>query len=67
MSVDILTMHMQEKKRLIMPISYSKMSVTYPVSRKKKHAGVFACISRCGIATKPLFTVQRVTVDSELY
>ena len=50
MSVDILTLHMQEKKWLIMPIGYSKMSVTYPVSRKKIQ-----------------FTVQKATVDSELY
>ena len=32
-----------------------------------KHSSVLACISPCGIAAKPLFTVQRATVDSELY
>lgn len=35
------------EKKLIVPISYSKMSVTYPVSRKMKHSSVLECISPC--------------------
>ena len=55
------------EKKLIVPVSYSKLTVTYPVARKMKHASVLACISPNGFVSKPLFTVQRYTVDSDLF
>ena len=55
------------ERQLIVPITYTNRTVTYPVTRKMSHSSVLAAISPCGIAAKPLFTVQRATVDSELY
>lgn len=55
------------EKKLIVPITYTKRTACYPVTRKMKNSSVLACISPNGYVAKPLFAVQRSTIDSDLY
>ena len=55
------------QKKLIVPRSCQLNTVLYPVSRNGSHASCLVAISPTGLSCKPLFTVPRVTVDSELY
>lgn len=55
------------QKKLIVPRSCLLNTVLYPVSRNGNHASCLVAISPTGLSCKPLFTVPRVTVDSELY
>lgn len=55
------------KISLIVPYTYQKASVPYPVSRATKHSTCLACINPYGLFCKPLYIVQRSSMDSEIY
>lgn len=51
---------------VIVPANYQKATAPYPVNRRKRTSAL-VCISMNGLECNPQFTVQRTTVDDELY
>lgn len=56
-----------QKKFVIVPFNYPKKTAPYPVNRSEKHSSCLVCISMEGMFGIPQITVQRVTIDSEIY
>lgn len=51
---------------VIVPANYHKATAPYPTNRRKRTSSL-VCISMNGLECNPQFTVQRTTVDDELY
>lgn len=52
---------------VIVPKNYTKSRAEYSVDRSLKTATCIACINLNGIGCKPQYTVQRATIEADLY
>lgn len=51
----------------IVPINYEHEEAQIPVDRSGKHASCIACISQRGLFCPPQYTIQRKTIDDNIY
>lgn len=54
-------------KTVIVPINYEHEEAQIPVDRSGKHASCIACISPKGLFCPPQYTIQRKTIDDNIY